>query len=220
MLGIFERLVNLRYSASYKKEHRGERPGTRRSLCSLRVIAEAELPVVLRPRLPRPAVTLRYVPGWGAGGSPAAQGIARRMCLISRARPVVMIRVLTSRIVPRSRARVFIIAGRCRLPPPGCRRGGPRPGRGSADAPGCGGGAAEGPAQAAGCAARAGVAGAGAGGGGCLRAPQPAGDCAGRRGLGPGGAGRARLPDQPGDRAAGAAVGVDAGPARRSPGSR
>ena len=66
----------------------------------LRVIAEAELPVVLRPRLPRPAVTLRYVPGWGAGGSPAAQGIARADVLDLRARPVVMIRVLTSRIVP------------------------------------------------------------------------------------------------------------------------
>ena len=66
----------------------------------LRVIAEAELPVVLRPRLPRPAVTLRYVRGWGAGGSPAAQGIARADVLDLRARPVVMIRVLTSRIVP------------------------------------------------------------------------------------------------------------------------
>ena len=66
----------------------------------LRVIAEAELPVVLRPRLPRPAVTLRYVRGWGAGGSPVAQGIARADVLDLRARPVVMIRVLTSRIVP------------------------------------------------------------------------------------------------------------------------
>ena len=55
---------------------------------------------MLRPRLPRPAVTLRYVPGWGAGGSPAAQGIARADVLDLRARPVVMIRVLTSRIVP------------------------------------------------------------------------------------------------------------------------
>jgi hypothetical protein len=77
-------------------------PGYRDSSKSvlLRVIAEAELPVVLRPRLPRPAVTLRYVRGWGAGGSPAAQGIARADVLDLRARPVVMIRVLTSRIVP------------------------------------------------------------------------------------------------------------------------
>ena len=96
-------MANIALSAlddHFDRQWRQQMPTSSSKSVLLRVIAEAELPVVLRPRLPRPAVTLRYVPGWGAGGSPAAQGIARADVLDLRARPVVMIRVLTSRIVP------------------------------------------------------------------------------------------------------------------------